>query len=68
MGEWIPIKERLPELYKRVLVKFKWDKNNERHIFCLDEYNGELFWENSEGGYCYDSVTHWQPISQKEGE
>ena len=61
-NNWISVKERLPELYKSVFVKFTWDKNNERHIFDLIEYNGELIWEDCEGGYGFDCVTHWQPL------
>lgn len=68
MGEWVAVWERLPELYKSVLVKFVWDKNDDGHIFDLIEYNGELIWEDCEGGYGLDVVTHWMPLPNQPTE
>ena len=48
--EWIPVKDRLPDVGKFVLIY------NEINGVCLDYHDGVTF------GY-YD-VTHWMPLPQ----
>lgn len=61
-SKWISVKERLPEMYERVLVLIS-DKvfisSIEQETSC-DEYSNELltFWD----GWDWPEISHWMPL------
>lgn len=56
---WIPVSERLPGVFKAVIVWTKFQEIGEAH------YNGKHFqWIDDEGDYDYAYVTHWMPLPE----
>ena len=78
-GKWIPVTERLPELFEEcfVLVKMKydWEEDYEYNVDagCYVEENGYIDGFNTYNdwneGQQYIHVTHWMPLPEApEGE
>ena len=67
MGEWIRVKERLPEPGSRVLVWFV-DDNASIGGYCLDDYHVMTYGGMNDNQYfpirdgARQGVTHWQPL------
>jgi hypothetical protein len=59
---WIPCSERLPELYKDVLVWYV----NDYHIACLVQIDNIKYWhfESSEMDSNIDNVMAWMPLPE----
>jgi hypothetical protein len=56
-SKWIPVSDRLPGVFKAVIV---W---TEYHEIGEAQYNGKHFqWIDDEGDYEYAHVTHWMPL------
>lgn len=55
VGEWIPVEERLPDVYKTVLIT---TYNQEVRTAFLD---GEHYWLSELRTYTFDDVLAWQP-------
>ena len=59
-GNWISVKDRLPENYVEVLA---WGQTAERFPFCsVAEIDGSGVWNSA--GYELDTITHWQPLPE----
>lgn len=56
---WIPVSERLPGVFKAVIVCTKFQEIGEA------QHNGKHFvWIDDEGAYDYAHVTHWTPLPE----
>ena len=56
---WISVKDRLPEVGKKVLVYCKENKNDYEIGAYSDTYRGFFVRQT-----CYENITHWMPLSQ----
>lgn len=70
MGEWISVKDKLPEPNELVLLYctfHEWNKPNEKWqditVGRTDKYNNQIYPEHYEEGTNFD-VTHWQPLPE----
>jgi hypothetical protein len=60
-GEWVSVKDRLPEVNQRVLAFVAtWDKNADQPF--LAHYGRPLGWEDTRRGRMMPGVTHWAPL------
>ena len=55
--EWISVKDRLPEVGKKVLVYCKENKNDYEIGAYSDTYRGFFVRQT-----CYENITHWMPL------
>lgn len=79
-GKWIPVTERLPNLYEDCFVlvkmKYEWEDDYEYHVDagCYVGDNGYIGSFNTyndwDEGQQYIQVTHWMPLPEppKDGE
>ncbi len=74
MGEWISVKERLPEINRWVLANWVCEWNNKSfESLCIAKLgkNGEWLTNDSEYPYFMsdEKITHWMPLPEppKEG-
>lgn len=58
VGEWIPVEERLPNVYKTVLIT---TYNQEVRTAFLD---GEHYWFSGLFTYTFDDVLAWKPLPE----
>lgn len=58
IGEWIPVEERLPNVYKTVLIT---TYNQEVRTAFLD---GEHYWFSGLFTYTFDDVLAWKPLPE----
>jgi len=61
-GNWIPCSERIPEVYKNVLIYYaRWEDNP---IQVAHIQGDGLCWEFSDGEFypAMKDVTHWMPL------
>ena len=60
LPKWIPVKERLPENDKTVLV---WNRRNSREYFDVYDHGRWIIFE-------WEDITHWMPLPEppKDGE
>ena len=72
MGEWISVADRLPPIYKEVLV-FSHGNMSVCSLIRPDEETADVIWEDAYGYWDDDegvaAVTHWMPLPEppKEG-
>ena len=61
MGEWISVKDALPEHDEKVIAYYGFGTCNLRFVGVLDYYahDPEPHWQHESTGL---SVTHWMPI------
>ena len=57
--EWISVKDRLPEVGKKVLVYCKENKNDYEIGAYSDTYRGFFVRQT-----WYENITHWMPLPQ----
>lgn len=62
MGEWIDVKERLPEKNTRVLIYIKPRKGLNPHI-TVAKFIGDMFL-GGEGYFSFENATHWMPLPE----
>lgn len=63
MGEWISIKDRLPEEKGEYLVTYHpcyWDNVYEELRVGIDSFRGKSAWAKKK----YQRVTHWMPLPE----
>lgn len=58
VGEWIQVEERLPNIYKTVLIT---TYNQEVRTAFLD---GDHYWFSGLWTYTFDDVLAWQPLPE----
>jgi len=62
MSEWISVKERLPEVFKDVLIA---NKRGKHYDISKGWWTGTYFDRPARGVYRrYKNVTHWMPIPE----
>lgn len=62
MSDWISVKDRMPEVYKRVLVI-----NNHLMIYAAEYLylDDDHYWNYQHCCECgVDNVTHWMPLPE----
>lgn len=64
VNEWIPVSERLPEMYERVLISVKEDGHNERIelAFLAQPSPRNIRFRAIPHWYEIDDVLAWQPL------
>ncbi|MBO7251527.1 MAG: DUF551 domain-containing protein [Oscillospiraceae bacterium] len=62
MSEWIPVSERLPEDFQRVLV-FRPGQYFEIHVTRMDGFNWEK-WDMDYSTGKKGAITHWMPLPE----
>lgn len=75
-GEWISVKDRLPEVKKDVDLRDNWyigrTINNHTIPLSWNDYNGEPCWHGYGGNSgCFRSdeiITHWQSLPPPPGD
>lgn len=61
MTNWIPVTERLPDIFVNVLC------TNGRSVFKAYYYDGSItkimgWWECPDDGHLLEDITHWMPL------
>lgn len=58
---WIPVRDRLPEMYVNVLV---YTECKNTFIVSMVSIDGTEKWEDDYGYYLDEVVTHWRPLPE----
>ena len=63
-GQWVSVKDRLPEEQKEVLIYLpEYDSVEMAALFTIPSMNLRE-WEQNEGAYMLDEVSYWMPLPE----